>query len=107
LPFSLGSGLQPWSELPCEQSSPGDPGTVEAGGPFPLPGSASAADTPRPATSSTAIPTILATASFAPFISVPSLITGNTVGCAVAHPRDIPPLFQSWERGGNTREPKV
>ena len=36
---------------PCEQSSPGEPGTVVvAGPPFSVPGLASAADAPMPAT---------------------------------------------------------
>ena len=64
-------------ELPCEQSSPGDPGTVVVAPfpfpfppPFPLPGSASAADTPSPAMSKPAIATTLAAFSFHPVMQV-------------------------------------
>jgi hypothetical protein len=63
--------------LPCEQSSPGDPGTVVEAWfpfplplPFPLPESARAADTPTPAISRPAIATTFAAFSVHPVIQI-------------------------------------
>jgi len=76
-------------ELPCEQSSPGDPGTVVEEVfpfpfPFPLPGSARAADTPSPAISRPAIATTLAAFSFHPVMQVLSF---SVDGAPCAHKR--------------------
>jgi hypothetical protein len=66
-----GSGLQSLSLLPCEQSSPGDPGTVEGGPPaFGVPGEASAAETPRPVSSKPTSTAILAVFSLSPVIKI-------------------------------------
>jgi hypothetical protein len=77
-------------ELPCEQSSPGDPGTVVGGPfpfpvpfPFPLPESARAADTPMPAISRPTIATTFAAFSVHPVMPV---LSSPWMGLATGRP---------------------
>jgi hypothetical protein len=98
-PFWFGSGRQSAPEFPCEQSSPGDPGTV-VGGPLPLPGSAKAADTPMPAISRPTIAASFAAVNFHPVMQVLSF-RGRVLPTASHSPKQpSAPSGSSWEDTG-------